>query len=149
MESSDIDSWWYRWPVRGVKFTLLTWLFVSINLILASNFNKCSIDTAWCRWFWLVLEKGRFYYYIVWWYYLLLKKSFINRLFQPFSQDILMPRPFLGYPHSRRIRGFGYRNYYSSGTSYSNGKKERFFRTDFNFHFEKSHLTTNDGDMQT
>ena len=46
-----------------------------------------------------------------------------------------MPRPFLGYPHSRRIRGFGYRNYYSSGTSYSNGKKERFFRTDFNCHF--------------
>jgi len=34
-----------------------------------------------------------------------------------------MPRPFLGYPHSRRIRGFGYRNYYSSGSSYSNGKK--------------------------
>ena len=38
-----------------------------------------------------------------------------------------MPRPFLGYPHSRRIRGFGYRNYYSSGSSYSNGKKEWFF----------------------
>ena len=54
-------------------------------------------------------------------------KILINLLFQPFSQDILMPRPFLGYPHSRRIRGFGYRNYYSSGSSYSNGKKEWFF----------------------
>ena len=58
---------------------------------------------------------------------LLFVKIFINLLFQPFSQDILMPRPFLGYPHSRRIRGFGYRNYYSSGSSYSNGKKEWFF----------------------
>jgi len=56
---------------------------------------------------------------------------FINLLFQPFSQDILMPRPFLGYPHSRRIRGFGYRNYYSSGSSYSNGKKEWFFECEY------------------